>query len=72
MEEKQGAAGQAVGGITYERADLSDEVLFGDVWEREGLSPRDRSLVAVIALIALCLSERLGFHLVLAPDTAPD
>ncbi|MGW4309234.1 hypothetical protein [Streptomyces californicus] len=56
MEEKQGAAGQAVGGITSERADLSDEVLFGDVWEREGLSPCDRSLVAVIALIALCRS----------------
>ncbi|MER5816295.1 hypothetical protein [Streptomyces californicus] len=50
MEEKQGAAGQAVGGITSERADLSDEVLSGDVWEREGLSPRDRSLVALIAL----------------------
>ncbi|MFB8071368.1 hypothetical protein [Streptomyces californicus] len=69
MEEKQWAAGQAVGGITSERADLSDEVLFGDVWEREGLSPArprpgrrhrpDRALP-------------LGFHLVLAPDTAPD
>ncbi|MEU6501725.1 carboxymuconolactone decarboxylase family protein [Streptomyces californicus] len=31
--------------------------------------PRDRGLVAVIALIALCRSERLGFHLVLALDT---
>ncbi|MCW2634661.1 MAG: carboxymuconolactone decarboxylase [Blastococcus sp.] len=31
---------------------LTDDVLFGDVWERTDLSPRDRSLVTITALIA--------------------
>ncbi|WP_098010706.1 carboxymuconolactone decarboxylase family protein [Streptomyces sp. sk226] len=68
MSEKQSAAQQAIGGVTPKLADLTDEVLFGDVWEREGLSPRDRSLVTVTALIALYRSEQLGFHLKLALD----
>ncbi|MEV0784460.1 carboxymuconolactone decarboxylase family protein [Streptomyces sp. NPDC050423] len=68
MTEKQSAAQQATGDITPKPADVTDEVLFGDVWERDGLSPRDRSLVTVTALIALYRSEQLGFHLQLAPD----
>ncbi|MCO5996893.1 carboxymuconolactone decarboxylase family protein [Actinoallomurus rhizosphaericola] len=43
--------------------ELTDEVLFGDVWERPGLSPRDRSLVTVTTLAALCRTEQLDFHL---------
>jgi len=42
---------------------LTDEVLFGDVWERSELSKRDRSLVTVAALIAGGNSEQLPFHL---------
>jgi 4-carboxymuconolactone decarboxylase len=38
-------------------------VLFGDVWERLGLSKRDRSLATVSALIALNRPEQLRFHL---------
>jgi 4-carboxymuconolactone decarboxylase len=38
-------------------------VLFGDVWERPGLSKRDRSLVTVTALIVLNRTEQLRFHL---------
>jgi 4-carboxymuconolactone decarboxylase len=34
-------------------ADLTDDVLFADVWQRPGLSPRDRSLITVAALVAL-------------------
>jgi 4-carboxymuconolactone decarboxylase len=41
----------------------TDEVLFGDVWKRPGLSPRDRSLVTVAALIALYRQNELPFHL---------
>ena len=33
--------------------ELTDQVLFGDVWEREGLAKRDRSLATVAALVAL-------------------
>ncbi len=32
-------------------ADLSDRVLFGEVWERSGLSNRDRSLITVASLV---------------------
>jgi len=38
-------------------------VLFGDVWKRPGLSPRDRSLVTVAGLIALYRLNELPFHL---------
>lgn len=44
-------------------ADYTDKVLFGDVWKRPGLSPRDRSLITVAALIANYRSNELPFHL---------
>jgi len=42
--------------------EISDRVLFDDVWQRPGLSPRDRSLVTIAALIALYRSNELAFH----------
>lgn len=44
-------------------ADYTDQVLFGDVWERAALSKRDRSLVTVAALIAGYRINELPFHL---------
>ena len=49
-------------------ADYTDRVLFGDVWRRPGLSPRDRSLVTVAALVALYRSNELPVHLKKALD----
>jgi 4-carboxymuconolactone decarboxylase len=46
----------ALGGYT-------DDVLFGDVWKRPGLSPRDRSLITVASLVALYRVNELPFHL---------
>jgi 4-carboxymuconolactone decarboxylase len=43
--------------------DLSEKVLFGDVWERPGLSKRDRSLITVAALTALYRTDQLPGHL---------
>ena len=43
--------------------DLSEKVLFGDVWERPGLSKRDRSMITCAALVALNRSEQLKGHL---------
>jgi 4-carboxymuconolactone decarboxylase len=40
-------------GLRPKLIELTDDVLFGDVWERPGLSPRDRSLVTVTALAAV-------------------
>ena len=49
-------------------ATLTDEVLFGDVWRRPELSPRDRSLVTISALIATGKPAQLGGHLGRALD----
>ena len=39
--------------VAPKMAELSANVLFGDVWERPGLSKRDRSLITVATLVAL-------------------
>jgi 4-carboxymuconolactone decarboxylase len=57
------AAQQMLGEITPKLADLTDEVLFGDVWERQELSPRDRSLITISALVAMYRTEQLGAHI---------
>lgn len=59
----QSTAQQLVGGIAPKLVELTDQVLFGDVWERTELSPRDRSLITVSALIALYRLEQLPDHL---------
>lgn len=56
-------AQQLVGDFAPKLADLTDNVLFGDVWARPELSPRDRSLVTVAALIANGNTEQLAGHL---------
>src|SRR5271165_4982020 len=43
--------------------DLTEKVLFGDVWERPGLSKRDRSLITVATLVATYRPEQLPGHL---------
>ena len=49
-------------------ATLTDEVLFGDVWRRTELSPRDRSLVTISVLIATGKPAQLAGHLGRALD----
>ena len=61
-------AQKLLGDIAPKFAELTDEVLFGDVWARPGLSPRDRSLITVAALVALYRPEQLRAHLVRARD----
>jgi len=51
------------GDIAPHLASITDEVLFDGVWRRPQLSPRDRSLITVAALIALYRSNELPFHL---------
>ncbi|MER7193017.1 carboxymuconolactone decarboxylase family protein [Streptomyces flaveolus] len=62
------SAPQELAAIAPKLVELTDDVLFGDVWERPGLSPRDRSLVTVSVLAALYRSEQLGHHLNTALD----
>jgi 4-carboxymuconolactone decarboxylase len=48
--------------------ELTENVLFGDVWERPELSKRDRSLITVAALIAMNRTEQVRFHIERALD----
>jgi len=48
--------------------ELTDKVVFGDVWERKDLSKRDRSLVTVAALVALDKPGQLKGHIWRAMD----
>jgi 4-carboxymuconolactone decarboxylase len=57
-----------IGDFAPKLAELTDDVLYGDVWERPELSKRDRSLVTVAALIALNRAEQLRSHLIIARD----
>jgi 4-carboxymuconolactone decarboxylase len=50
------------GDIAPHLADITDKVLFGDVWENPALSPRDRSLVTITSLISLYRINELPFH----------
>lgn len=52
-----------VGDFAPKLVELTDQVLFDDVWERKELSKRDRSLITVAALIALNRPDQLRFHL---------
>ncbi|MBN1933728.1 MAG: carboxymuconolactone decarboxylase family protein [Anaerolineae bacterium] len=56
-------AQQLMGDFAPKLAELTDDVLFGDVWTRAELSPRDRSLVTVATLIANGNTEQLPSHL---------
>ncbi len=49
--------------VAPEFAKLTQEVLFGDIWKRPGLSQRDKSLITVTCLVALNRVEQVEFHL---------
>ena len=51
-----------IGDFAPKLAQLTDEVLFGDVWERPQLSKRDRSLITCAALVATGKTEQMSFH----------
>jgi len=57
------AAQRLMGDIAPALADLTDRVLFGEVWERPQLAPRDRSLVTVSALITMNRPDQLRSHM---------
>jgi 4-carboxymuconolactone decarboxylase len=61
-------AQRLIGDFSPKLVELTDEVLFGDVWARPQLSPRDRSLITVSALIAMNRPDQLRSHLARARD----
>ena len=62
------AAREALRAFAPKLVDLTDNVLFGDVWERKGLSKRDRSLITCAALVAMNRTEQLRGHVARAID----
>ncbi|GFZ83594.1 4-carboxymuconolactone decarboxylase [Paenibacillus marchantiophytorum] len=48
-----------IGNIAPKLAELTDDVLFGDIWARNELSPRDRSLITVACLITSGNTQQL-------------
>jgi 4-carboxymuconolactone decarboxylase len=68
MSQQPSRAQQLMGDITPKLAELTDNVLFGDVYERPGLSQRDRSLITVSALLSLNRKDQLKSHMGRALD----
>jgi len=57
------AAREKVRKVAPKLIDLTEKVVFGDVWERPGLSKRDRSLITVAALMSTYRPEQLRVHI---------
>jgi len=53
---------KSFGDVAPKFAQLSDDVLFGDVWERPELNKRDRSLITCAALVATGRTEQMNGH----------
>jgi 4-carboxymuconolactone decarboxylase len=62
-KEQLMTARERIGDVAPKLAEITDDILFGEIWERPGLSKRDRSLVTVAALVALNRTEQLAWHL---------
>lgn len=62
-KKSSGPARNAIGDVAPKLAELTDDVLFGDVWERPQLGKRDRSLITCAALVATGKVEQLDFHI---------
>ncbi|WP_213816605.1 carboxymuconolactone decarboxylase family protein [Glaciihabitans sp. dw_435] len=58
-----GGGRRTLGDFSPKLAELTDDVLFEDVWNRPELSPRDRSLITVAVLAAGGDYDQLAFHL---------
>ena len=66
QDQQPTRAQQLMGDIAPKMVELTDDVLYGDIWERSELSKRDRSLVTVSALVAMNRPDQLRSHLALA------
>jgi 4-carboxymuconolactone decarboxylase len=68
MAGQPSAAHKMFGDFAPKLVELTEDVLFGDVWERKELSKRDRSLITVAALVALNRTDQVRFHLARAVE----
>ena len=68
MAQPPSNARDAVRAIVPKMIEVTEDVIYGDIWERPGLSKRDRSLAVISALIATYRPEQLRGHLGRALD----
>ena len=68
MAVKPNPSREAVRAVVPRMIELSETVIYGDIWERPGLSKRDRSLVVLATLISTYRPEQLRGHLARALD----
>lgn len=66
MKRPSGKRGDELAAVVPGLVDVTDRVLYGEVWDRPGLSPRDRSLLTVAALITANRHQQLESHIGLA------
>ncbi len=66
--KKPSGAQRMFGDFAPALTEFTDDVLFGQVWARPELSPRERSLVTVASLVTSGSTEQLGYHLGLAKE----
>ncbi|EFH80468.1 carboxymuconolactone decarboxylase family protein [Ktedonobacter racemifer] len=66
--QEQSRAQKLIGDFLPKMVSLTDDVLFGDIWERKELSKRDRSLITVATLVAGGNTEQLVGHLMRAKE----
>ena len=62
MKIVQTAGRQALGKFAPKFAQLNDDVLFGEVWSGDGLSPKIRSMLTVTTLVAKGLVDSSFEH----------
>lgn len=67
-DSEPSGAQQMFGDFAPALVSFTDDVLFGQVWERAELSPRDRSLITVAGLVTSGATEQLVHHLGRARD----
>lgn len=63
MKRPSAGKGDELAAVAPALVDLTDRVLYDEVWERDGLSKRDRSLITIAALVAAYRPDQLGAHL---------
>ena len=65
MKRPSAGKGDELAAVAPALVEYTDRILYEEVWERPGLSKRDRSLITIAALIAMYRPEQLGAHLAL-------
>jgi len=63
VKRPSAARGDELSAVTPELVAITDEILYDRVWERPELSPRDRSLITIAALVAGFKIDHLPNHI---------